>query len=871
MRKSVIAVILSIIMTAGSIGNAPVFAAEATTTQETIEVDAAFENSLPAEDTVDKDTEQEIPEEGNGEIITEAGFGQGSIDVEAEESDEQTIEDEDSENEDPAIDFEDNAEEISSTGNTEETTTEISSEEEPANGVEESIEDEVEQKDSKDAASVFAGGSGTQQDPYQVKTAAQLDAVRNYEGKYFIQTSNIDLNGSEWKPISGENKYSSFNYDGNGYEISNLTIKNYVGDSNQYSNGIIGLFASVSGLENIKVKNAEINLSFNNGASLRYVGIIAGRGGVKNCSAEGSITIVCGGNTSCFIGGVVGGCFNDIQNCHSNVDIVCTSNGDYCYVGGICGYSAFGDFTRLYSEGSIKVYGGSKACIGGIVGLAESGDCSVSMCVNLGEISSSNTSNESYISGIIGHAEYNGLIESCVNFGDIEGNNNNVVSGIALLNTDTDYESVIRNCYNIGNIKGSTVSGRITGLPNSTYNQMLIRNFAYENSTVNGTVPSDRVGTASPNGGNISAPGIRVAVSDILSDCGCEWPDIDLDDNYFVIGRDSNSFSHDDSSFGTSIIGQGRIGAAYPTSLYYYSKLLDGLKYTEQIELLDTMNDGSWGGSCEGLSISLGMAYLGKIDVSKFDGLFGSAPTCYYDLMPPCANLSLRDLINYYQLLQSAKKHNNSKDRMHNLGPLNCIIDGFWTLYPNRNKFWKDFVKEVKDANSKRTPLLFSMGYYSSSSNKDVGHTILTCGYNETNQYYIIQFFDCNCTSYGQKYLYLFIDKSTYDFWFSLSGDSIVSFNHYASNNNWRYFEYFGTDDWNTIDSDLKLSGNKTSISNSPSKMKSGNQYMYFTVSAGEAFRLENNTGQYLEYNNNELNSTLEIYDFDIIGDSSKY
>jgi len=44
----------------------------------------------------------------------------------------------------------------------------------------------------------FAGGSGTQDDPWQVTTAEHLNNVRYYlgvahEDKYFIQTANIDL------------------------------------------------------------------------------------------------------------------------------------------------------------------------------------------------------------------------------------------------------------------------------------------------------------------------------------------------------------------------------------------------------------------------------------------------------------------------------------------------------------------------------------------------------------------------------------------------------------------------------------------------------------------------------------------------------
>ena len=39
----------------------------------------------------------------------------------------------------------------------------------------------------------FAGGSGTQQDPYLVATADQLNNVRKYLDQHFKQIAHIDL------------------------------------------------------------------------------------------------------------------------------------------------------------------------------------------------------------------------------------------------------------------------------------------------------------------------------------------------------------------------------------------------------------------------------------------------------------------------------------------------------------------------------------------------------------------------------------------------------------------------------------------------------------------------------------------------------
>ena len=51
-------------------------------------------------------------------------------------------------------------------------------------------------------ATAFAGGTGTESDPYQIANGAQLaylassvNSGETYTGKYFVLTANIDLNG----------------------------------------------------------------------------------------------------------------------------------------------------------------------------------------------------------------------------------------------------------------------------------------------------------------------------------------------------------------------------------------------------------------------------------------------------------------------------------------------------------------------------------------------------------------------------------------------------------------------------------------------------------------------------------------------------
>lgn len=72
---------------------------------------------------------------------------------------------------------------------------------------------------------VFNKGDGTEENPYLVSTAEQLDAVRNDLNAYYVQINDIDLSQyANWVPIGNYDNPFIGNYDGSGYTIKNLTI-----------------------------------------------------------------------------------------------------------------------------------------------------------------------------------------------------------------------------------------------------------------------------------------------------------------------------------------------------------------------------------------------------------------------------------------------------------------------------------------------------------------------------------------------------------------------------------------------------------------------------------------------------------------------
>ena len=70
------------------------------------------------------------------------------------------------------------------------------------------------------AAGVFAGGTGTQADPYVVENVDQLKAVKDYNGCYFVQSKNINVGFRKLSSVFGDAPFTG-HYDGKGHKISN--------------------------------------------------------------------------------------------------------------------------------------------------------------------------------------------------------------------------------------------------------------------------------------------------------------------------------------------------------------------------------------------------------------------------------------------------------------------------------------------------------------------------------------------------------------------------------------------------------------------------------------------------------------------------
>ncbi len=231
--------------------------------------------------------------------------------------------------------------------------------------------------------SIFAGGTGTKADPYQISTAAQLRAFaaavnidESFEGKYIVLTCDIDLKGIDWTPAGVGGNVFTGTFDGRNHVIRNMTI----GTAEQPSRHMMaGLFTNLDGavVKNLGLADAFICLKRTDDKR-SYAGLVAalvkpgytGRAAViTNCTVSG--TIYNAANSWSYCGGIAGSTlYNLIENCTATVQILGSSVSASVAAGGIVGVDGFTGMRNCSAFGRIEADGSVNAVsIGGIAGM----------------------------------------------------------------------------------------------------------------------------------------------------------------------------------------------------------------------------------------------------------------------------------------------------------------------------------------------------------------------------------------------------------------------------------------------------------------------------------------------------------------------
>ena len=212
-------------------------------------------------------------------------------------------------------------------------------------------------------------GSGTENDPYQISTAAQLKRFRNIVngtggqtqnlGACAVLTKDIDLGNEAWTPIGkdNDNAYTG-TFEGQGHTISGLNISSNL--------TYVGLFSAVKD------------------------------GTIRNLTVEGNVSSNSSGGAA---GGIVGCALNaTIENCSNHCNVAGNSSD---VAGGIAGFNIEGaKIIDCYNVGKITL---NKLVIGGIAG---NNSGTISNCYNV-----STLPDEPAVGQIVG--DNFGTVENC--------------------------------------------------------------------------------------------------------------------------------------------------------------------------------------------------------------------------------------------------------------------------------------------------------------------------------------------------------------------------------------------------------------------------------------------------------------------------
>ena len=200
-------------------------------------------------------------------------------------------------------------------------------------------------------------GSGTASDPYLISEASDLDLVKGQSNAHFKMTNDIDM--SKVNNFEGLG-YFSGNFDGQGYKIKNLTIKQ---SSPGYAAALFDSIDMKSTVKNLVLEN--VNIVNTSGRAASLVGSASGNINnvkVESGKVEGSKSNSGGLDAS---GGLIAYSTDsaNISNSYSKANVVGAGN-----VGGLIGINSNAKIENTYSLGSVSKKESSDRT-GGLIGL----------------------------------------------------------------------------------------------------------------------------------------------------------------------------------------------------------------------------------------------------------------------------------------------------------------------------------------------------------------------------------------------------------------------------------------------------------------------------------------------------------------------
>jgi len=360
----------------------------------------------------------------------------------------------------------------------------------------------------------FASGSGTQDSPFGIETADQLDAIRgDYlgtpgNGYYFIQIADIDMSetdyATDWIPVGDATTPFCGSYDGQNYTISHLTIVSATSDT-----ALFGVTHSAT-LSNITLDEASVTGDY-------HTAILAGFtqwSAVSNCSASGTLEVAyrSGGLIAQNGTGTIADCTSDViihspqrgflggllavnqngtvTNCQAKSTI--TQND--------AGYQGYGGFIAYQYEDSYLINCHANTVInttgqiaGGFIG-TNSGrieSCSASATIN-----TSQQSNGGFVGSNLGRIESCSasatVVTSQINNGGFVGSNSGIIR-------KSDCSGTVTGGNQTGGFVGSNLGNLADVLSGNAVNVLIEKSYSTTDVVAVGDTVTDTGGFAGAN------------------------------------------------------------------------------------------------------------------------------------------------------------------------------------------------------------------------------------------------------------------------------------------------------------------------------------------------------------------------------------
>jgi hypothetical protein len=248
----------------------------------------------------------------------------------------------------------------------------------------------VEKFTSQSVASIFAGGLGTENDPFQIETIDQLQNINTGLASFYILNNDINAavtqtwnSGAGFAPIGNSTTSFSGKFDGAHFTIDSL----FIDRTSEDMIGLFGVTSEFSMVTNTRLTNADVK------GQLRTGALVGVNNGTVSKSYSENTTIESDNYTGALIGENTG----SVSQCYATGDIQANS-----VVGGLVGHNNQGHIAGCYAN--VHVIGNTQS--GGLVGLKDDGSIDQSYSIGLVD------NGTSAVGGLVGEATGSSFVDS---------------------------------------------------------------------------------------------------------------------------------------------------------------------------------------------------------------------------------------------------------------------------------------------------------------------------------------------------------------------------------------------------------------------------------------------------------------------------